>query len=103
MAKWKLTLHSQVSRALGISSREGDLSGLRHSAVVQDQSVFGTVLHNLNVLQTANKLQHFSKNGDSKKGDDGCGHFSAHTLHFYLKIYTCQTIEQKDEVNVKHM
>lgn len=59
--KRKLTLHFQVSRTLGISGGKRHLACLRHFAVVQDQSVFGTVLHDLNVLQMADKLQHFSK------------------------------------------
>lgn len=61
----KLTLHFQVSRTFGISSSEHDLAGLRYSAVVQDQSMFGTVLHDFNILQMANKR--FQQNCESER------------------------------------
>lgn len=51
--KWKLTLHFQVSRALGVGGSKRHLARLRDFAVVQDQSVFGSVLHDLNVLRMA--------------------------------------------------
>lgn len=54
-----LTLHFQVSRRLGVGGAEGHLACLRHFAVVQDQSVFGPVLHDLNVLQGAAKTSAF--------------------------------------------
>lgn len=65
--KQRLTLDFQVSGAFGVGGSKNHLTGVRNFAVVQDQSVFGPILHDLNFLHIGPQISGSQQKNKFKK------------------------------------